>query len=266
MKVSGANVLTSNYAITPTPLTACGFFAHAMARAVDVKDIGIAVMHHNYRLNEGETDGLRIGLQQKRAATYIDKHDYASGVSLSMQPVATADIEITLIIEVEGRPDHDEVEQFLKNGRLAGGNILSYRSMDIVRDTNPIEDLIPASGFWLIDRSELIDTGNPAASLIELLSRRHQASADEYWSQEQLSFLSPVVMAYALTSDPTDSLPGIRTTDDLVTPEHAFCEPMLGLGQYVSVRRFSGSLPFWRGRWVNPSLYAFEQTLNSTEE
>lgn len=267
MKVKKANVLTSFYAITPTPIMACHLFSHAMARKIDVEDLGIAVIHHQSRLHSGNIEKTKVGLQIPRSATLIDSHDYVSGgIALPLQPVATADLEITLIIEVDGFPDHEEITEFMDCARLSGGVISGYRSIEVTREL--IEGHYPTTGYWLIDRSDLLaGSTDMAKSMVECLSRiekkRDEADSPDIEDTEQaqasFSFLCPIVPAYALTSMPSNETPGVRLLDDLSTPEHAFCEPMLGLGQYVSVRRYKGQLPFWRASWINESLYAIEQ-------
>ena len=256
VQVKNANVLSSNYAVTPMPLMAVGAFSHLLALRSESNCTGFAVIHHNSRYN-AESDifsGFKVtGFQQFRSAMYIDNKDHTAGNSssrlspLSLQPVAHEALTVSLLIECSSRPDLDLIKDHMRSARIAGGDVVSYSSAEVFNSSDDALDLnIPANGFWFIDRRDLVDENDPATSLINALGSREE------------SWILPVVPGYALTTDLESNVPGVRLLPDLEPMDHAYAEPLLGLGQYVSIRQFDGDTPFWRASWITDSIYIFQ--------
>lgn len=259
LKVRQANALTTPYAITSAPIMAANLFAHALGLAVDVPHTGIAYLHHDGRYqaeSDNRAEFYMTQFQQRRGATYIDKKDYAQGTqSLALQPVATITLSLSLVIEFPTPPDKEAVRSFITNGRFAGGSIEHFS--DIVVFDEFEEDgyrAIPGNGYWLVDRSDLLQGGNPVDTLIESLSTKPVAD-----SELNTSWLTPVVADYALISAPQSNIQGVRSLSDGTHPEHAFAEPMLGLAQYVSARSLEGqAIPLWRSEWLENNVFVIK--------
>ena len=73
------------------------------------------------------------------------------------------------------------------------------------------------------------------------------------------SWLAATVLGYAMTT-PFARRRGVRMTDDGTTPLHAWCEPLLGLVQYVSRHRHGQRpIPFWRMEWMQDDVFIVTQ-------
>jgi CRISPR-associated protein Csy2 len=259
LNVRHANALSSNYAVTAAPIMAVNLFAHAMGLKIGCQADGVAMIHHDAKYlaeMDFHSGYKRPQFQQRRASTYIDKNDYVgTTMALSLQPVATVHLKISLVIEFATKPDLGLVKEFLHEGRLAGGVIESYATpQEFHESDDKLFDAIPGNGFWLIDRQDLLVGENPVDLLVSELGTRAQSDANDSW-------LTPVVPAYALTSEPAERVVGVRSLSDGTYPAHAYGEPLMGLAQYVSVREFEGeSLPFWRSRWIDDTVFAVSTT------
>lgn len=237
--------------MTATPVMAVTLFAHALGLKSGAKSTGVAIIHHDARfMSESDrTAGFKTRLfQQRKAASYIDKNDYAKeSMSLSLQPVATAHLTLSLVLEFDVRPNLEAALHFLRGARLSGGVIESFGSAEIFHEYDEaLLEAIPGNGFWVIDRKDLISLEQPLQSLVSALG-----SADHSW-------LTPLVCGYALTSSPQAGVVGVRSLPNGEYVDHAFAEPLLGLGQYVSIREYESDdhiIPFWRNRWLSDSIY-----------
>jgi CRISPR-associated protein Csy2 len=255
LNVHEANALSSNYAITAAPIMAVNLFAHAMGLKIGCQAGGVAMIHHNAKYlaeSDFHSGFKRPQFQQRKASTYIDKNDYVgTTMALSLQPVATVNLKISLVIEFSSKPDVDLVKSFLHGGRIAGGVIENYADPQTFHESDDaLFDAIPGNGYWLIDRQDLLVGENPVDLLVSALGTRATPDANNSW-------LTPVVPAYALTSKPADRVVGVRSLSDDTYPAHAYGEPLLGLAQYVSTREFEADyLPFWRSRWIDDTVFA----------
>lgn len=261
MKVRQANALTSHYAITSAPIMAANLFAHAMGIALDIPHSGLAYLHHDGRyLSEHDyrAEFWLMQFQQRRAATYIDKKDYAQGTqSLALQPVANINLSLSLVIEFPTPPDEEVVRTFLTNGRFAGGVIEGFSDIVIFDEFDEAGYLrIPGNGYWLIDRSDCLEGGNPVEKMIERLGTK---SSDD--DEQNNSWITPIIAGYALISEPKSGMEGVRSLSDGSHPAHAFAEPLLGLAQYVSARSIeSQTLPIWRAEWLENTVYVIKNS------
>lgn len=257
LNVSQANALSSNYAVTAAPIMAVSLFAHAMGLKIGSRAGGVAMIHNEakYLAEDDFHSGFkRPQFQQRKASTYIDKNDYVgTTMALSLQPVATVNIKLSLIIEFDEKPDLALIRSFLREGRIAGGVIESYESvLAFDQGDDALFEAIPGNGFWLVDRQDLLVGDSPIDQLVSALGTRC-----EFDGAQSSSRLTPVVPAYALTTKPKHRVAGVRSLTGGTYPAHAYGEPLLGLAQYVSTREYQGdTLPFWRSRWIDDTVFA----------
>lgn len=260
LKVKGANALSSPYAITAAPIMAANLFAHALSRVVRSRSTGVAYVHHDGRYHaESDTsaDFNKTTFYQPRAASFISREDYVSGsMSLSLQPVASVSLTLSLIIEFEDYPNEEVVRKFLYGGRFAGGVIESYKDIVIFEEYDESGYLsLPATGYWLLDRHDLMSGDDPVASLVSNLGALPLRD-----NPDSPGWLTPAVTGYALISEPDSKRQGIRTLSDGTVPLHAFAEPLLGLAQFSSIRsREVGDIPFWRASWTTENVFIIKQ-------
>lgn len=255
IKIQCANVLSSNYAITAASPVALSLFAHNIGLKTDTTVNKVAILHH-----DAEMLGFSsryYNLQQRRASGYINKSDYPSlnkGISISLQPTATAHITVSLVLCIDGYIDDERLSEFLKTSRVAGGSVIDHGAMQISSD---IDDLLIPNGFWMVERSDLVDVNNPIDSIVHALGHRNKkkpdsdADIDEHGAYPSHSWLSAATLGYCLISE-LNKKKGVRLLTDRSVPDHAFCEPLLGLVQFISKRLYKESdLPFWQQNWID---------------
>lgn len=243
LKVSKASMLQTLSFITPAPVFAAMMAMHALDKKLnEILDIqGVGIIHRNAKpwieQLPSKENYLNQELVQKRGAyTFSSKNKPTSN---SMQPVALADLEWTLLLECAGSPrDSQQVENVLSMMRLAGGTIQRakvsiYHSLD--------EALVQLrSGFWVDDVTDKLIKNSDNESkplLVDLL----KATQEESW-------IVPVTLGYVLFEEPSirkGSRDGAK---------HSFVEALVGLIQYTSLRTKKANLTrenLWRYGWKN---------------
>jgi CRISPR-associated protein Csy2 len=260
LEIKHANAMASNYAISAAPVMATCLFAHNLALKTGNQSLGVAIIHHHAQLLGEDRDGFKhFAAQQRKAATYIDGNDYAgSSNSLSLQPVATLHLQLSLVVEMQRRPDTKAVRDFLSDARLAGGRIEYFAEPKVAHSgETDLDQALPRTGYWLLERSDLLTKdANPAHALIAALGQRPRAPEQLDGEDHGTAWLTPAVLGYAMTT-PFAQRTGVRQLDDHSTPPHAFAEPLLGLAQYRSLRQFGDYLdyPFWRLEWLRDDVF-----------
>ncbi len=247
MQVRAMNARNMYAAINTAPILAALGFAHYLGRILGGSPQSVGLVHENGKML-GEWCFGKWSPQQRRGSVFIDKDDYAAGsISLSSQPTASAHLTLSLVIKVEGSIRLDDAfRRFMHGARLAGGQVERFKDHYLVESEEEVRKLL-AGGFWLIERQDLMQGSDPVTSLINALGTRHPAPEE---GALPMSWLTPVSLGYALIS-PEESRAGAR--DGAC---HAFCEPLMGLTQYVSVRTYGERpLPLWRGVWATPDVY-----------
>lgn len=260
---------------TPGPMAARGL-AQALGEAAFGKgpaDIhGVAMIWHHFELR-GEYISSKPGsafqdffAHQHRAAALINDSDYASGSkTLSGQPTVRGDGTVTLVLAVDARASIDLVgiEQRLNVGRLAGGSIVSHqfrlpkgdRQVKSPRDLLIHEEWASVmkrvrTGHAFVDRSELVQEAMAAGAADPLeaflvctqpqgrVGRVAPKEAKGGFARPRSSWLAPYLAGYYGLTASTER----RMSRD--GHPHAFVEPLIGLGQFLSIRE-SGVVPFW---------------------
>ncbi|KPC53217.1 type I-F CRISPR-associated protein Csy2 [Amantichitinum ursilacus] len=285
LRINHANAFVGRYAISPAQVMAITLFAHNLARHVlptgfDYSAVGVAIIHHDaqmlgeapYAMNK---KSAAFHPQQRRGAALIDNNDYAQGSksALSLQPVATCHLTVSLVVHLPGAFSELKLARFLQRARIAGGLVIGHGELQIEAEWQSLK--LP-QGYWIIDRSDLLE-GNPLDALIAALGRQAREPVAEEPADAETeetakiepalptSWLAPAVLAYAAATD-FACRTGVRMALGLdgapdEIPLHAWGEAMLGLVQYVSQRHWASlpdvaPLPFWYPTWLRDDVFA----------
>lgn len=273
LRIRAANALAGNLAISPAQVLACVLFGHNLGLKTGCKPLRVAILHHDAQLlGEYGCDGFYdFHPQQRRGATFVDDKDYPKPKEksthirpmLSLQPTASCHQTLSLLIQVQGSVNEQRVERFLSTARIAGGNIDGHGK---IAAENELDELHLPKGFWLIERSDLLQgEGSPVDALVAAIGRKPArdtappAQADGTPPPLPESWLAASVLGYAMTT-PFETRAGVRQTDAGETPPHAFCEPLLGLVQYVSTRDYGQRpIPWWEHGWLQDDVFVVRQ-------
>ncbi|MEJ7137842.1 type I-F CRISPR-associated protein Csy2 [Amphibiibacter pelophylacis] len=262
LEVRGMNAQPAWWNIAaPGPMPARGLAQHiaqtGFARgALDLK--GIALVWHHFELR-GEHLRARPGSSyqeffphQHRGAVLINGDDYAKGSkTLSGQPTVRGDGMVTLILalDADAQTDLDDITATIDSGRFAGGSIVSHRfraSTAIHDKWASLRACVP-TGFAFVDRSELIteamDAGakDPLDAFLACTQPQGKAGRqepDKDFARPRSSWLTPYLAGYHTLT------PAVERRMARDGHPHAFVEPLIGLGQLLSIRE-SGVIPFW---------------------
>jgi CRISPR-associated protein Csy2 len=268
---------------------ACTMFGHALGRHLNQSAIGVAIIHHTAQLH-GEQFGY-FRPEQRRGAVFIDEGDYSSKNkhALSLQPTASFSGEFSLIVQFDEYAEISvqEVKTFLMRARLAGGQILEHGKPSVFTSENELRQQI-RSGYWLIDRCDLMQKANGEDWLDVLLrvtAKRDwrkpsdslpaadapnddddtedndtDDSSEDSWQQQEIrtplrsSWIVPTTLGYALLTA------AVARAGAREGYPHAFAEPLVGPVQYVSPRNYGDrTLPVWQHDWPRDDVFLLSQ-------
>lgn len=247
MTVANVNLMQAWWlAGAPGPMAALGF-AHNLARHLGTSERGVGIVHHDLQILAEDTGTWATQPQQFRAASFIDKKDYAKGaLALSLQPTFKGHLKVSLVIEFpEGSVKPETVMSFLSSARYAGGLVnKTWKPWEAVNIDEAVRKL--KSGFAVCDRTAWVqaamDQGqDPLDAILELTRAEH--AKDQPWC-------TPTLLGYAALTD-FAARRGVR--EDAL---HAFAEPLVGLVQYRPVRE---GLPLWRRARPSDSVFLATQ-------
>mgnify|MGYP001766508047 FL=1 len=274
LRIRAANALAGNLAISPAQVLACVLFGHNLGLKTGCKPQRVAILHHDAQmLGEYGSDGFYdFHPQQRRGATFVDQKDYPKPKEksahirpmLSLPPTASCHLTLSLLLEVRGSLNKKRIERFLRTARIAGGNIDGHVEIETADD---LEALKLPKGFWLIERSDLLQgEGSPVDALVAAIGRKPAKVETTAISLPDAppplpeSWLAASVLGYAMTT-PFETRAGVRQTDQGETPPHAFCEPLLGLVQYVSIGDYGQRpIPWWEHNWLQDDVFVVRQS------
>lgn len=266
MDVRHANAIQAWWLVAPpSPTTSLGF-VRALGLRLGLEFDAVGIVHHNVEwltaqehawrnlyesgaYREDDKEQNRVGAfsvvhtpQQVQGATYIDQDDHiAGGFSKGLQPTMRCHVETSLVIRMDAFDaiDTEAVNQFLWSGRYAGGAIASHLPVKVLDTLDGAINLV-GTGFAVTDRQDIVrsimtrDNVDGTHALSTALAGDYPLDA----TGKQESWLSANVVGYATLETPKQRV-GVRS-DCL----HAYCEPVVGLIQYRSIRA-SRVLPFW---------------------
>lgn len=238
----------------PGPLAFCGF-GHALARAIGQAPAhrSIGIVFHDYRMRAETPGGWLLHPHQHRAAALINEDDYAQGSrTLSGQPTIRGDgiVSLVLAFDQEARISTHAVAEFLDRARVAGGTISEHMfdpDMGFVKQTWEEVTRMLGSGFTFVDRQDLLQHEEAQDPLHAFLHATRQVKGDK----PKHSWLMPYAAGFrALT--PVTSRHWAREGCP-----HAFAEPLVGLGQLVSVR--DRSIAMWSYATAENGVFVVKQ-------
>ena len=246
--VQAGNLCNTNYLIGgPQLMAAYGlgeFVCYRLGGGARVT--GFLLVHHNLQ-PLGETFKGVFQPQQRRGAsfTYEKSHDsdYSSTNkhALSLQPTATAHSEVSIVWEVENLEDVLSAVDLLDRAKFAGGLITRHGEVKGVDDVFEALKII-RTGWLVADRRDLLEerSANQLEEMITALGTKNDSKN---------SWLSATCLGYAAVT-PFATRSGAREGY-----EHAFGEPLVGMVQYVSMRKLlnkevSDANVLWRPGWI----------------
>jgi CRISPR-associated protein Csy2 len=297
MRVQRANALSTGWLVSLCPAMAATMMAEAFGFQVGEKPSGVILIHHDAELLAESLPGNPLARypHQFRGATHFNDRDvnskYAGKQPVNgLQPTASMNGEWSLILRFD-HPESDEdllmaAQEFLKSARLAGGSVVEYGDpvvgktligRDGPRDQWGVFDRSIGSGFVVADRSPLLQA--PGKTMIESLLSIASGDVSEDGATDETAedagdamgdsgekkrkkkkraWYSPATLGYAMLT-PFEKREYVRENK-----AHAFCEPVVGLIEYLSVRSLGdsgvdmGSL-FWHPVWLDDSVFVVTQ-------
>lgn len=273
LKVQSANAMACGFIINSTPIMAITQFVHNLVvRHMECEVLGVAVRHHHAEHQALEGVGYDVMPHQRRSAVLINEQDYVGkgrqGPTLSAQPTASCNLDLSLLIEYEGILDEEALDAFLRTARLAGGQIIGYGEPSPGDTAAETLKTLTDSGYWLIERPELIEETDPLGSAFDAMERRgvsaeraEQLRAESPDHQDRPLheithvWVVPTVLGYQAITDFAER-EGVRLQASMDTGEftptrHAYAEPLIGMVQYVPARSWDQQIPFWRQHWLD---------------
>ncbi len=260
LKVQGANMYNAAFLLGGPPVLPAWFMAHALGRKMDMSDevVSVSFILHDFT-PLGDFFYGKFNPQLRRGASYTfgsskNCSDYSSKNphALSLQPVACADMEVSLIVAVRDLGTSRGIDALVKTCRLAGGSVTGLREVCVCDDMYKALRHI-RTGYAVMDRRnflEGIDSSNRAHKFVEILGHKS-------FEGDGMGWISATCLGYAAIS-PFERREGAREGY-----EHAFAEPLIGLVQYVPLRRCLAEniidQTLWYPEWVTSDTFRIYQ-------
>ncbi|AFJ02201.1 CRISPR type I-F/YPEST-associated protein Csy2 [Methylophaga frappieri] len=297
IKVQNANALSSPFTIGFPAMTAWLGAVHALQRKLNMQDspvefsaIGVVVHHFDLQTYKGPGDFVHSIIGTGNPLEPKSEKDKPKGnaVRPSFIEEARCHLEVSLVIEyncIEAQDESQMLERLhqllLGNIKLAGGDILSCGTPEIVRDFDMAKrKLMP--GYALVERRDLMqeamEQGQDAMdAMLDYLAIHHTSSKDEKGGEERVHWLSqrkatgpngergwivPIATGFHGISDLGNAL----NQRDPDTP-HRFAESLVTLGEFkMPYRLASPEDLLWR-YLVEPenNLYLCVQQTHESE-
>lgn len=175
LDIQSANAMVGQHFIATTPIMAASLMGHALGRALGQQPNAIAWLHHTAQLLGAGDDAYgRFQPQQRRGAVFIDDSDYSSKNkhALSLQPTVSAHMTASLVCRFAQPVRPDDVERFLRFACVAGGVVRHFGELQVFDDEADLLKALPGGGYWLVERSDLVDPAQPLDSLLTALAHR----------------------------------------------------------------------------------------------
>lgn len=246
VRVQHANAMVSWNVVGAPPITAHLGFAGAIAHRWGLETRGIAILHHGMD-HEGTEKFGRLEPNRVRGVP-LQTHSKDKKFSLSDQPFALTHYEVSLVLKLEGDADTMEglreaavdgrLKQWLQSTlRLAGGTLVSIGNVLLADYQNEALGKLPKTGHFVVDVSQELlpenDQEDPLDRAIALMYPREETTeeAPEEDPPSLKRWLALSNLGFIRLSEVAHR-EGVR--QEL---PHAFAEPLLGLVEYVPLRR-----------------------------
>ncbi len=259
LKVQQANIYNAAFLVGGPPVLAAWFMAHALGRKLDqVDDVrSLAFVLHSLT-PLGDWFYGNFNPQLRRGAAYTfgsakNGSDYSSKnkQALSLQPVACAHMEVSLVIGIRNLLELDDIPPLVLGGRLAGGIITGMgRPGACGNISDALENI--RNGYLVMDRRDLMEQaeGNRAERFVAALGHKPVQGDGMGW-------LAATCLGYAAIS------PFAKRSGARGGYLHAFAEPLIGLVQYRSLRQCLdedlAEQTLWRPEWVTNDIFRIFQ-------
>ena len=245
--VQTANFCNTNFLIGGPQLGAAYGLGQSVCFRIggEARVTGFMLVHHDIQ-PLGETVKGIFWPQQRRGASYTYERtqdsDYSNGNKhvLSLQPTATAHLDASLVWEVEGLDDINGAVRLLDAAKFAGGLITSHGRIFV--SDSPFDAVEQISTGWIVaDRRDLLES-HEANQLEKMLHALGTADPENSW-------LSATCVGYAPVT------PFAARTGSREGYESAFAEPLVGMVQYVPLRKFikneaENAKVLWSPNWT----------------
>lgn len=280
MEVQGANAHATGWMLSTCPAMAATMMAENFGFQLRLgeKPSGVAIIHHDAQLLAEKELPKSFNARfphQFRGSTMFNMKDVNSKYMgkqpvNGLQPTASMNGTWSLILKfdetsIENRlPDAARV--FLRSARFAGGSIVDHGdpvvgrklvSRGVRKEDQGVFDRSIGNGFAIVDRTHLISsTGrSKIASLLSLAAGDAGSDEEKEGEGVKMKWYVPAVLGYAMMTE-FQERKNVRNNKP-----HAFCEPMVGLTEYISVRQLDEHElhledVFWRHKWLNESVFA----------
>lgn len=264
MTVQAAQALACNFVVNSAPIFASSMFAHALQRKTGLPVSRVAYNHLDAELLAENSAPFYFGAfqpQQRKGAVLINKKDYAGPgfvPSQSFQPTFSQHLRVTLVLETPLDDVPQEIllaiDAFLRHGKLAGGTITGHDALTVCETQEGVLARCLA-GFWLVSRPDLLSHG-------EHMLTQFVTNA----TRKDMAWVMPVVVGYAAITPQAhrSNVRAVMAADDptqIAAPLHAFAEPLVGLGQFVSVGEYDKQiLPLWQQTTPRLDVWLVEQS------
>lgn len=284
MKIQNANAMSSPFTIGVPAVTAWMGFAHALERALKEKvdeniefpSVGFVI--HDYKLHAFKQKGSQfyiIGQQRKplkkngEAASKIEEAKIHINASVIIEfPAQSA------ILRKKMEKALPKIEAILHGMRLAGGEIMDFKSPEICELENPSSVMRKVGpGYTLVERRDILKeemkNGKDALDgIIEALALHHKLEKTEekpekedgkkeIWSvkRKYTGWIVPIAIGFAGVSD----LGFAKNQRDPNVP-HRFAESVVTLGEFRMPHRLDSlDEMMWEYKYVkHKNLYLCE--------
>lgn len=244
------NCWQTAYLVSPAPVFACSMLGHAIAARLQVKDLGVGIIHHSH---EYEIE-VFPDINKKPYPCYFQGASTEANSEKKTPrenpiiPTVTGHITLSLIIQLDQAVDNDRCKRLLRKMRfrLAGGIVPQD---PFISDTDDLTEAIRrcGRGYWLSD----------AVTTVQERLERGIGIIEAVMGKIELpGWHVPAVVGYrALTrfanrKGARDNLP------------HAFAEALVGLVRYDSIYqilRNKEQPKLWRHQWLDKTTFIVSQ-------
>lgn len=241
------NIMQTSSVFSPVPLFAACMLGHMIGLRTGVHCKGVGLVFHNakptaeHSITVGKDKDSRkcysrTDIVNRRGAMPILLKGGAKESNITgqpYQPIALADVEVSLILDMEENVSEKDIEYILRSARLGGGFIDHHNKLMTFDDSETMLRHVSA-GYFVKDASDVVRARQAKGlSIIEAVLHRVEADTE---AGIEAGWYVPVTTGYSPISD-FEARPGARDGK-----EHAFAEPLVGLVRLVPMTAYRKSV------------------------